>query len=107
MFDLDIDQNKDIHTDDTNDLAIVRGKARINQSVSISVMDETQDFVGSNLTGTQVALLENAIEDALAADNDVETVTDVSITEFNRDTNTVFADVIVNQTEQFSVEVTA
>lgn len=105
-FDLDINEDKDTHLDGANDLALTSGRDRIEQSIGISVMDETQDFIGGRVTGKNVGTLEGAIQEGLRDDNDVGRVIDVNITTFDRNESRVEAEVIVTPDENFTIEVT-
>lgn len=103
--DLDVNQQKDIHLDSANDLATTSGVAQIQQSVGLDVLSVTDDFLGGPLTGETVGKLEENIRDSLATDEQVLDVTNVSITEFNQDLNTVEADIRVVDDPDFSIEV--
>lgn len=104
-FDIAINQDKDAYLDGANDLALVSGPERVDQSIAISVMDEDKDFVSGRITAKNVNQLEQAIERGLQDDNDVDQVFNVDIQTFDRNDDRVIAEVFVTPTESFVAEV--
>ncbi|AGF91206.1 hypothetical protein HAPG_00020 [Halorubrum phage GNf2] len=103
--DLRLNQDKDIAINGANDLALVSGVSQLEQSVALDVLDELEDFIGSRVTGTRVGRLEERIQTALSNDSQVQTVTNVSVEEFNRQTETVRIDVSLLRDDDFTLEV--
>lgn len=104
-FDIAINEDKDAYLDGANDLALVSGPERVDQSIAISVMDEDKDYVGERVTAKSVNKLEQAIEEALNRDNDVDQVFEVNIQTFDRNDDRVEAEVFVTPNESFIAEV--
>lgn len=104
LTDIKVNRQRDVETDDTNDLAVVSGIDNVQQSVGNNVSDITQALVGTKLTGARVGALEQGIEDALEDDPQVGTVGEVTVTEFNKQTNTVRASVTMEKNEDFKLE---
>lgn len=105
--DLDLNKNKDIYIDSANDLALTSGIQQLQQSVAIDVMDITRQFIGQQLTGTQVGLLEERVERSLNNDEQVAEVQTVNLVEFDRRDNSIELDIIVVKDEDFTLEVSA
>jgi len=103
--DLDINEEKDVHLDASNDLATTSGIEQLQQSVGIDVIDELRDFVAGRLTGENIGQLEEAIRRGLDEDPQLASVQNVKIDTFNRSTSTVKIDVTVVQDDNFSLEI--
>lgn len=104
--DLDLNQNRDIHLNGANDLALTSGVENLQQSVGIDVMDELSDFVAGRLTGENIGRLEERIRDGLDSDPQLSDVRNVTIDQFDRQTDTVEISVHVVENEDFTLEVT-
>jgi len=107
LTDIHLDGDRDIHLDDANDLALVSGRRNLEQSVMIAVGGAIERFVGGNIDGTTVSLLEERIRQALDVDPQIETVRSVSVEQFDRRNDTITLDVSVGENEDFTIEVTA
>lgn len=105
LTDLDLNSDSDVYTDDANDLALVSGRSNLEQSIEISAGDAIEEFVGGNIDGTTIALLEERLKKALNNDPQVNSVDSVELTEFDRRTNTVSIDVSVTEDKDFTLEV--
>lgn len=103
--DIDLDGNKDVHLDSTNDLATTSGVEQLQQSVGIDVLDELQAFISGRLTGSNVGQLEERIRSGLDDDPQLESVRNVTITQFDRQTNTIDITVSTIKNEDFTLEV--
>lgn len=105
LQDISLNSGKDIHLDDANDLALVSGRDNLEQSVAIAAGDAIERFVGGNIDGTTVALLEERIRQALDADPQVESVQSVTVEQFDKRNNSISLDVTVEENENFSIQV--
>jgi len=105
--DIAIGTDQDIFLDDTNDLALVSGDAQLEQSIAIDVLDVTEQFVGSAITAQSIGLLEQRIREALNDDPQVGTVRDVNVSEYDKRTRAITADVSLSEDEDFTIEVSA
>lgn len=103
--DLELTADKDIHLDQANDLAVVSGVKQLEQSVAMDVLDVTQRFVGRALTGENVGLLEARVEESLAADEQVGDVQTVTVTEYDRRTNSITMDVVCTEDQDFTIQI--
>ena len=103
--DLDINEERDVHLDAGNDLAVTSGVEQLQQSVAIDVLDELQDFVAGRLTGQNIGQLEEAIRKGLDEDPQIGAVRTVTIDTFNRESSTVTIDVSVVEDDNFTLEV--
>lgn len=104
--DLDINQDKDVRLDGANDLALTSGQDQVEQSVGLDVLDVTRKFVGSEITGSSIGLLEERVKESLNSDEQVGEVLSVDVTEYDREANSVILDVTVLEAEDFSLELT-
>jgi hypothetical protein len=105
--DLDLGNDKDIHLDSGNDLALTGGVQQLQQSVAIDVMDELDEFISGRLNGENIGLLEESLREALNDDPQLSEVRNVIIQEFNRESGIVSIDVHVVENEDFSLSVEA
>lgn len=105
LTDIHLNSDRDIHLDDANDLALVSGRSNLEQSVAIAVGDAIEQFIGGNMDGTTVAVLEERVRQALEDDPQVESVQSVSVEQFDKRTNSISLDVTVEENENFSIEV--
>lgn len=105
--DIAIGTDQDIFLDDTNDLALVSGDAQLEQSIAIDVLDVTEQFVGSSITAQSIGLLEQRIREALNDDPQVGTVRDVNVSEYDKRTNSITAEVSLSEDEDFTIEVSS
>lgn len=104
--DLDINENKDIHLDASNDLTLTSGIEQLQQSVALDVLNDLEDFLGGRLNGRNLGRLETAIRLSLESDPQVGDVRTVTVESFNRETGRVAIDVTLTQNEDFSLEIT-
>lgn len=105
--DIALNEDGDVYLDDVNDLALVSGRAQLQQSIAIDVLDVTEQFVGRRVTAQSVGLLEQRILEALEEDPQVGTIREVTVEEFDRRNNSVTAQVTLLENENFTIEVTA
>lgn len=106
--DMKVDQETlNVFLDDTNDMGTIRGLANLEQSTAIVVRNATQQFIGDRITGSSVGLLEERVQRALNNDEQIEEVTNVAVTEFDRGTDTVTMKVETIENDSFTLGVTA
>jgi hypothetical protein len=105
VTDIALSQDKDIHLDDGNDLALVSGQQQLQQSVAIDVFDELQDFVAGRITGQEVGLLEERIRVGLNEDPQVGEIVRVNVTEYNQTSSTIDVEVQVADNEDFELTI--
>jgi mannose/fructose/N-acetylgalactosamine-specific phosphotransferase system component IIB len=103
--DLLLTEDLDISIDAANDIATISGQQQLEQSVALDVMDETINFVGDRLTGEKIGLLEERIRQSLAADEQIADVRSVNIVEYNQESGTITADVLVVDDEDFTITI--
>lgn len=103
--DLELNSDRDIKLNDANDLATVSGESNMEQSVAISAGDAVDEFVGSRLTGVNIALLEERIERNLRDNPMVSNVENVTVDEYDRRDDTVTLTVDVADEDNFQMEV--
>lgn len=101
--DLDLESDKDIHLDGANDLALVSGKAQLEQSVAIDVMDEIQAFIGGRVTGQNIGLLEEVLREALEDDPQLEDIRSINIEEYNRQTEKLTISIVTTENDEFTL----
>lgn len=87
--DIALNENWNVSKDGTEDLKTVTGKDRIAQSVALNVRSEVRNIVGSQVTGTTINELEQAIRNGFRKDDDVENITRISIDKVDKQNNTV------------------
>lgn len=104
--DLDLNENKDVHLDASNDLELTSGVEQLQQSVAVDVLDEIQSLLAGRVTGENIGLLEERIESGLNDDPQVGAVRSVTIGSFNRQTDKVVIDVKLVKNEDFTLELT-
>lgn len=105
LQDLALDSDRDIHLDGGNDLALTSGRDNLEQSIAIAAGDAIRQFVGGNVNGTNVAILEERIRQSLDADPQVASVQAVSVEQFDKRENKITLDVMVEENESFTIEV--
>jgi len=105
--DLGLNENKDIDTNDGNDIMTVSDINNLEQSIAISASDAVEEFIGGKITGVNIALLEQRLENNLDDNPKVGTVENVSVEEYDRRNKTITAEVEVKQNENFEMEVSA
>jgi hypothetical protein len=103
--DLDLNENKDIHLDASNDLELTSGIEQLQQSVAVDVLDEIQALLSGRVSGENIGLLEERIASGLNDDPQVGDVRSVTIESFNRQTDEVAIDVKLVRNEDFTLEV--
>lgn len=104
--DLRLNEEKDIHLDAGNDLALVSGEEQLRQSIGIDVLDEISAFVGSRITGTNIGRLEERIRKGLNDDPQLAAVRNVTIEQFDRRDDTVEITAEVVGDDDFTLEIT-
>lgn len=105
LTDIKINRDRDIHLDDSNDLALISGERNLEQSIGIVASDAIDKFVGSTITGTSIGLLEERLLRYLDRDPHVENVREVEVTEFDRRTETISMEALLEETETLPLEV--
>lgn len=106
LRDLDLNEDKDVHLDDTNDLAISEGRANLEQGIALSVMEITHRVIGEKYTAANLSLLEQRVEEYLAEDPHVEEVLRVTTETVNRDSGIITMRIDVDEDESFTIELT-
>lgn len=103
--DLELNRDKDIHLDDANDLSTVSGQSNMEQSTAISVGGSIREFVGEELSGVNIALLEERILNSLESNPMVDSIGDITVVEYDRRTDSIKIDVEVQGDDNFQMEV--
>jgi len=103
--DIRLGEDKDIVINDANDIGLVSGVQQLEQSVAIDVLDEIERFLGSAVTGTRVGKIEERIQTALQNDEQVGTVTNVSVEEFDRRDGSLNVSVSLLRDDDFTITV--
>jgi len=103
--DLDLNQNKDIHLDGSNDLATTSGVAQLQQSVAIDVMDEIDEFIGGRVTGDNIGILEERVREALNDDPQLDSIRNVDIEQYDRRTGKLRMTITTIKNNDFQIEV--
>lgn len=107
LTDLDVNQDKDIHLDSANDLTTTGGLANLEQSVGLVTMDITSRLISGEVTGENLALLEERIRQHLNEDPHVEDVLRVEARTFNRESGVITLDIFVDRNKSFTIKVSA
>lgn len=87
--DMQLGRNRDIELDNGGDILLASGKQLLEQSVYLSVANETQISLGEKLTASTVRLLQERIREALDDDEYLGDVLDVTILSYNQVTGEV------------------
>jgi hypothetical protein len=103
--DFNLNSSKDVYVDASNDIALVSGVAQLRQSVAIDVFDETSQLIGGKVTGQDFGRIESAIRESLNDDPQLAEVQQVSVEEFNKDTNEVTVTVLTTANNEFTLPV--
>lgn len=103
--DINLNSGFDVHVGPDGDLVTTSGVAQLEQSVAIDVADEVDDFVSSRITGENIGFLEQAIREGLNDDPQIEAVRSVTITEYDKSTDTISVDVFTVENEEFELEI--
>lgn len=99
-YDIRLGRDRDIQFDNGRDLDLATGKTLLEQSVYLSVANETQLSLGEKLTASTVRLLQERIRAALDDDEYLGDVLDVTILSYNQVTGevTITAEVLNGDT---------
>jgi len=103
--DLDINENKDIHLDASNDLTLTSGIEQLQQSVALDVLNDLESLRSGRLTGGNLGRIETAIRQSLERDPQVGDVRTVSINSFEEETGRVAVDVKLTKNDDFTLGV--
>lgn len=103
--DLYLNKDKDVFIDASNDLATISGVSQLEQSVALDVVNVTQNFVGEELTGKDVGLVEENVRQSLARDEQVETIHSVEAKQYDRSTGKMTLDIRLVENDDFTIEV--
>lgn len=103
--DLLIGTDLDTEVDGANDLATVSGLQQLEQSVAIDVLSITRQFIGTKITGEQIGLLEERVRQSLADDEQLGTILDVIVREYDETTNEITMEVVVLENEDFDITI--
>jgi hypothetical protein len=104
VTDIRINKHLDIYLDAANDLATISGLEQLEQSTLLDVLGEVKDFSGGRLTSNNFGLLEERVRESLQSDPQIDTIIDVTVSVYNRDTGSVTLDVTATENEEFSIE---
>jgi len=96
MKDLYLTENRDITQTSQNDLREVSGIENVVQSVGIQLAAESRQLLGEQITGERLRQFGNSVEEALLADPEVESVESLTISEIDRESNTVRVEATVD-----------
>lgn len=102
--DLDLNEQRDVHLDGANDLALTSGIEQLQQSTAIDVFDELQAFVGGRLTGENLGLLEERVRQGLNDDPQLADIRNVTVEEYDRGAQTVTLAISVVGDDDFELE---
>jgi hypothetical protein len=105
-IDLHLNDDLDIHLDGGNDLATVSDRRQLEQSTALDVLNALREFVGNPVTGRTIGLLEERVRQALNADEQLSTVTNVSVEEYQPDSGRVTLAVSVVEDDDFELDLT-
>jgi hypothetical protein len=104
VTDLDLNEDFDIHLDSGGDLALTSGIAQIEQSVAIDVRDELQNFIGSNVTADDAAMLREKVRQAINDDPQLVDAQRVSFDTFDQRTNTASFTIVAVTNNEFTID---
>jgi hypothetical protein len=79
----------DIERAADGDVAVVTDEDAAIQALAILVRDEVRDLTGSTITPRTLAQATTAVNDAVRSSDDFTNIRSLSITEINKQTNTV------------------
>lgn len=105
-IDLHLNENLDIHLDGGNDLATASDRRQLEQSTALDVLNVLHEFVGNPVTGRTIGLLEERVRQALNADEQLSTVTNVSVEEYRPDEGRVSVAVNAVEDDDFELDLT-
>jgi len=106
MLDIALNNERDVYTNGANDLALVDGFEQLNQHIMLYADTAIRQFVSSRVTGRTIGQLEESVREALASSPRVSSVSSVSVTEYNHETNAVFVEARYNADESGVFELT-
>jgi len=96
MKDLYLTENRDITQTSQNDLREVSGIENVVQSVGIQLASEARVLLGEQITGERLRQFGDSVERVLLADPEVESVESLTISEIDRESNTVVVEATVD-----------
>jgi len=102
--DLQLTDDLDIRLDQSNDLATQGGIRQLEQSLALDALEITIDFVGEQLNGTQLGLLESQVEQAINEDEQIADVRSIDIESFDPNIGRVEIAIQTTQNENFTIE---
>jgi hypothetical protein len=88
-----------------NDANTVSGRQRLEQGIGIFVSDEFDDDIGRVLSSQSITDITKSINEAVDRDSEIGQVQSVTITEINRDDNTVTVDAKLSQADDSTIVV--
>lgn len=106
LTDLDVNQNKDVHLDSANDLALTSGRANLEQGIGLSTMTITSSVLGGRATAENLGLLEQRVAEYLDEDPHVGEVLNVQTQTVNRQSGVVTMRIELVENDSFEIEVT-
>lgn len=87
------------------DIQTVTGTENIEQSLAILVRDEIDDVIGKTITPGTLAEMEDALSQAVSRDPQVTGIVSLSITEINKQDNTISVKAETSEDETFVSEI--
>lgn len=89
LFDVALDEDRDIVLTDQNDIEVVRGVPNIEQSLGIALGKEARQLIGEQLDGTELRAFIGDLESAIDEDPQIEEATGITLEEIDKQTNTM------------------
>ncbi len=107
LTDLSVNEDRDIYLDGSNDLATTSGVDNLHQSIALSTLDITENFISTGVSAEDLAYLETRVEQYLANDPQVGTVLSVRTESVNRQSGEINMRVYLTENTDFEVTVNA
>jgi ethanolamine utilization protein EutA (predicted chaperonin) len=105
ISDLQLNVDRDIYLNGTNDLSLTEGIETVEQSVGIELGAETTQLLGTQLDGANLRKFGADVERRLNNDPQISTVEDISITSVNQNEGFVEFSVRTVEDETFTIQI--
>jgi hypothetical protein len=106
VIDIAVNTDLDLFIDGQGDIGTVSGFPQIEQSVLLDVFGETDDSIGSRMTGGNIGVLEQRIKEALQNDEQLSDIIRVNVTEINNERDEIRFEVYTVEDPTFEMGVT-
>ena len=106
LTDLEVNEDRQVHLGQDNDLSTVTGIDTVKQSLALNAGDVLRPLIGEPIQDSTFADAEAEITERLQEDPQVEGPDRVDITRVNTSTGTVFVEVFTSYNESFEIGVT-